>query len=204
MKCPICDSELREIGDIYHCDICARYFDDMLIMMPEKSVSRKPMYLSAMAGIISFIVLGIFLEYINTIVTSNFFVTFSLLLIIFISIVIARIVYGLTYTDEHKEIDREHKEYLGNRKFELELEKQQADIPHSYHCPSCQELISNKAESCPHCGYVTGVHVCPKCGSVDTRIISGTNKAASVLVFGVLAANNVVKTYKCNKCGTKF
>lgn len=90
------------------------------------------------------------------------------------------------------------------QKLEAQRQKQQADIPSSYRCPSCQELISNKAESCPHCGYVTGVHVCPKCGSVDTRVISGTNKAASVLVFGVLAANNVVKTYKCNKCGTKF
>ena len=204
MKCPICDSELREIGNTYRCDICARSFDDMLIMMPEKPVSLKPVCLTAMAGLISFIALVVFFLYINTVVTSDLFVTFSVLLLIFIPVVIARIVYGLTYTDEHRKTDREHKEYLESRQSELELEKQQADIPSSYRCPSCQELISNKAESCPHCGYVTGVHVCPKCGSVDTRVISGTNKAASVLVFGVLAANNVVKTYKCNKCGTKF
>lgn len=45
---------------------------------------------------------------------------------------------------------------------------------------------------------------CPICSSTKIHKISLTNKAASVLVFGVLSAGHVSKTYKCDTCGAKF
>lgn len=45
---------------------------------------------------------------------------------------------------------------------------------------------------------------CPICSSTKIHKISLTNKAASALAFGVLAAGHVSKTYKCDTCGAKF
>lgn len=45
---------------------------------------------------------------------------------------------------------------------------------------------------------------CPVCSSTLIHKISLTNKAASTIVFGVLAAGHVSKTYKCDTCGAKF
>lgn len=45
---------------------------------------------------------------------------------------------------------------------------------------------------------------CPICSSIKIRKISLTNKAASTIAFGVLAAGHVSKTYKCDTCGAKF
>ena len=45
---------------------------------------------------------------------------------------------------------------------------------------------------------------CPICSSIKIHKISMTNKAASALVFGVLSAGHVSKTYKCDTCGAKF
>lgn len=45
---------------------------------------------------------------------------------------------------------------------------------------------------------------CPVCASTNIHKIGLTNKAASVVAFGVLAAGHVSKTYKCNTCGAKF
>lgn len=45
---------------------------------------------------------------------------------------------------------------------------------------------------------------CPICSSTKIHKISLTNKAASALAFGVLAAGHVSKTYKCDVCGSKF
>lgn len=45
---------------------------------------------------------------------------------------------------------------------------------------------------------------CPICSSTKIHKISLTNKAASVLAFGVLSAGHVSKTYKCDTCGAKF
>ncbi len=45
---------------------------------------------------------------------------------------------------------------------------------------------------------------CPICSSTKIKKISMTNKAASVVAFGVLAAGHVSKTYKCETCGAKF
>ncbi|GFI45283.1 hypothetical protein IMSAGC019_00593 [Lachnospiraceae bacterium] len=45
---------------------------------------------------------------------------------------------------------------------------------------------------------------CPICSSTKIHKISMTNKAASALVFGVLSAGHVSKTYKCDTCGAKF
>lgn len=45
---------------------------------------------------------------------------------------------------------------------------------------------------------------CPICSSTKIHKISLTNKAASAVVFGVLSAGHVSKTYKCDTCGAKF
>lgn len=45
---------------------------------------------------------------------------------------------------------------------------------------------------------------CPVCSSTLIHKISLTNKAASTIAFGVLAAGHVSKTYKCDTCGAKF
>lgn len=83
---------------------------------------------------------------------------------------------------------------------------------------------------CCHCGYEMKNHVlskrpeswvdprkrdmwvtnwknqpkCPVCSSTNIHKISLTNKAASTIAFGVLAAGYVSKTYKCDTCGAKF
>lgn len=71
-------------------------------------------------------------------------------------------------------------------------------------CPACNHQISTKAESCPNCGNPTGVHVCPKCGSINTKTISGASKATSVFLWGPFAANKVVSKYQCKDCWHKF
>lgn len=45
---------------------------------------------------------------------------------------------------------------------------------------------------------------CPICSSTKIHKISMTNKAASALAFGLLAAGHVSKIYKCDICGAKF
>ena len=71
-------------------------------------------------------------------------------------------------------------------------------------CPACGGQISSHAESCPHCGQPTGVHVCPKCKGINTGVISGASKATSVLLWGPFAANKVLSKFQCRDCGHKF
>lgn len=71
-------------------------------------------------------------------------------------------------------------------------------------CSVCSNQISAKSEFCPRCGNPTGVHVCPKCGSANTKAISGASKATSVLLWGPFAANKVVSKFQCKDCWHKF
>ena len=71
-------------------------------------------------------------------------------------------------------------------------------------CAACEHPISPKASACPNCGHPTGIHVCPKCNSINTRVITGTSKAASIFLWGAFAANKVVSKYECKDCGHKF
>lgn len=71
-------------------------------------------------------------------------------------------------------------------------------------CSACKSPISKQAETCPHCGQPTGVHVCPRCQSVNTKVISGASKATSVVLWGPFAANKVVSKYECKSCGHKW
>lgn len=45
---------------------------------------------------------------------------------------------------------------------------------------------------------------CPICSSTKIHKISMTNKAASIVTFGIFSAGHVSKTYKCDICGSKF
>ena len=50
-------------------------------------------------------------------------------------------------------------------------------------------------------------HNCPKCaicGSTDLSKITATQKAGKAVLFGLFAAGDMSKTWKCNKCGSKF
>lgn len=71
-------------------------------------------------------------------------------------------------------------------------------------CIICNAKISSQAESCPHCGQTTGVHVCQKCGSINTKVISGASKATSIFLWGPFAANKVLSKFQCKDCGHKW
>lgn len=71
-------------------------------------------------------------------------------------------------------------------------------------CKACGQSISRQATSCPHCGHPTGVHVCPKCGSTNTQVITNASKAVSTWLWGAFAANKVVSKYECKDCWHKF
>ena len=71
-------------------------------------------------------------------------------------------------------------------------------------CIMCSTSISPLAESCPHCGHPTGVHVCPKCNSTNTKVISGSSKATSIFLWGPFAANKVLSQFQCKDCGHKW
>ena len=79
-----------------------------------------------------------------------------------------------------------------------------SNAPALVSCKACGNQISNHAETCPHCGHPTGVHVCPKCGGIRTRVISGASKTASIFFWGAYAANKVRSTYECLDCKQKF
>lgn len=84
------------------------------------------------------------------------------------------------------------------------LEIKAQNSPKLTSCTACNKEISKQAEVCPHCGQPTGVHVCPKCKSTNTKVISGASKAVSVAMWGIFAANKVKSNYQCNQCGHKF
>ena len=72
-------------------------------------------------------------------------------------------------------------------------------------CPECGKDVSSNARTCPNCGEPIDTSIrCPKCGSTNTKIISGASKAISVAVWGVFAANKVMSRYVCNNCNHKF
>lgn len=72
-------------------------------------------------------------------------------------------------------------------------------------CPGCGKSVSENAQACPNCGEPIDTAVkCPKCGSKNTKVISGASKAVSVAMWGVFAANKVMSKYVCNNCGHKF
>ena len=93
---------------------------------------------------------------------------------------------------------------LPKTKGELWQEKHPDTKPKFAVCKSCRKQISTHTEVCPHCGNQTGVHVCPKCNSINTETISGASKASSLMLFGVFAANKVVSKYRCRDCGHKW
>lgn len=71
-------------------------------------------------------------------------------------------------------------------------------------CSVCEKEVSTKAETCPHCGQPTGIHVCPSCQSINTKVISGASKATSIFLWGPFAANKVVSKFQCKDCGHKW
>lgn len=89
-------------------------------------------------------------------------------------------------------------------------------------CPKCGatdgflfgENIYEKTLIC-ECGYMEvieqkiqrpqpNIPKCPICGSTDLSKITATQKAGKAVLFGLFAAGDMSKTWKCNKCGSKF
>lgn len=99
-------------------------------------------------------------------------------------------------------------------------------------CPDCNNSVSRRAKTCPHCGcpisdinssnpdelqrtlpqkqttsHVTSapnIPKCPTCGSTKIIKMSLANKAGSVALVGVFALGRISKTFKCNNCGHKW
>ena len=72
-------------------------------------------------------------------------------------------------------------------------------------CSECKKDVSENAANCPNCGNPINTSVkCPKCGSKNTRAISGSSKAVSVALFGIFAANKVMCKNECKDCRHKF
>lgn len=72
-------------------------------------------------------------------------------------------------------------------------------------CPECKREVSSTAKACPHCGAPIDTAIrCPKCGSANTKVITGASKAVSVAIWGPFAANKVLSRYQCNNCNHKF
>lgn len=76
--------------------------------------------------------------------------------------------------------------------------------PSTRPCTVCGRVISSRAESCPHCGNPTGVHVCPSCGSTNTSVITGEEKGLSMFLFRGYSTNTVMSKFKCKDCGHKW
>ena len=54
-------------------------------------------------------------------------------------------------------------------------------------CPECRKEVSSIAKACPNCGAPIDTAIrCPKYGSTDTKVISGTSKTVSVALWGCL------------------
>lgn len=68
-------------------------------------------------------------------------------------------------------------------------------------CSDCGREVSSSADKCPNCGkpMFTGIR-CPNCQSTDVSKISGMSKAGSALMWGVLAAGKLTKSYECKSC----
>ena len=72
-------------------------------------------------------------------------------------------------------------------------------------CPGCGKDVSSNAAACPNCGEPIDTSVkCPKCGSKNTKVISGASKAMSIAMWGVFAANKVKSNYECLNCRHQF
>lgn len=69
------------------------------------------------------------------------------------------------------------------------LEKQ--EIPKVLNLPIQQAEEDNKPK-------------CPICNSTDLSKISATKKATKIVTFGIFGMGDNGKTWKCNKCGSKF
>ena len=86
-------------------------------------------------------------------------------------------------------------------------------------CPECGNMLSDKANSCPHCGYdqselVTEYVWCPSCMSNHVqcrrkginigRAVIGTTIGGSVI--GLLGATDDMNdmVYVCERCSTQF
>ncbi len=74
-------------------------------------------------------------------------------------------------------------------------------------CNDCGKDVSTEAEACPHCGCPqkeeqVGVPKCPTCNSKEVEKISVGAKLTTVFLWG--RPDNLIRTFKCKKCGHRW
>lgn len=81
-----------------------------------------------------------------------------------------------------------------------------ADNKHRVHnlafCKTCGKKLIDEYNDDPAFSYDTVT--CPFCHSADCKKISTASKVGKTLMWGVLAAGAVSKTWHCNNCGSNF
>lgn len=77
-----------------------------------------------------------------------------------------------------------------------EIRSKQKSEPIKYTTPNPKPVESKPKEE--------NIPKCPICGSIDLSKITTAQKAGKAVLFGLFAAGDMSKTWKCNKCGSKF
>lgn len=116
--------------------------------------------------------------------------------------------------DENSEEYISAKTKLYNRKAECEDSRKKSNFPNWKITPELPdpEYFGVKVNEKPICIESICAETknekptlsCPICKSTNLSKISTAKKAAKISLFGIFGAGDVGKTYKCNKCGTKF
>lgn len=91
------------------------------------------------------------------------------------------------------------KDYGKAAKYIMKLTKCSRDI--------ADEIVANcvsEDNTIPQPTPQPNIPKCPICGSTDLSKITTTQKAGKAVLFGLFASGDMSKTWKCNKCGSKF
>lgn len=143
------------------------------------------------------------------------------IIVIFVAIIVVGVSQAFKnekkYKEDYQKLSEDEKSKITEREYVARREARQINNSTNTNvledmeqariidCPACGEKVSNKAKACPHCGQPIDTKIyCPKCGSSNCEVISGTTKAVTTWAVGVFAANTIMSKHKCKDCGHKF
>jgi hypothetical protein len=123
-----------------------------------------------------------------------------------------------TIYPEHLNLKRDPAYHEALKKKEILKQKVDPPKPNLIACPDCDNQVSFRAISCPHCGcpiaevppkkpsslQTEHQPKCPTCGSINIEKISLKSKLGMTALVGVFAIGHIAKTFKCNSCGAKW